>query len=108
MMAVTRESLLTSLDEAWDEGTGFLGKLRAGVFDEGLGNAYVELLRRVPAVFTPGQEAMSAELVKLIWFSPQFIEWQIERATNGEAERARLQRIADKVYEAVSEVLGIP
>ncbi len=107
-MVVNRESLLTSLDDAWDEQAGFLGKLRAGVFDEDLGNAYVDLLRSIPTVFAPGQDVMSAALVKLIWFAPQFIEWQIERAVNGEVERARLQRIADKVHEAVSEVLGIP
>lgn len=107
-MATTRESLLKALDEAWDEDTGFLGKLRSGVFDERLGNAYVETLRNVPAVFPLGQDTVSSELVKLIWFAPQFIEWQIDRATNGEAEPARLQRIAAKVHETVSEVLGIP
>ncbi|MEV4765304.1 hypothetical protein AB0J89_22070 [Micromonospora chokoriensis] len=107
-MAEGEESLIVALDEAWDEETGFLGKLRAGVFDESQGNLYVELLRRIPAAISPASDTVSSELVKLIWFAPQFVEWQIERAAKDEAERARLQRIADRVHEAVSEVLGIP
>lgn len=107
-MAKGEESLIVALDEAWDEETGFLGKLRSGVFDEGQGSAYVELLRRIPTVISLGLDTVSSELVKLIWFAPQFVEWQIDRATKDEAERARLQRIADRVHEAVSEVLGIP
>ncbi|WP_422750247.1 hypothetical protein [Micromonospora sp. WMMD1219] len=106
-MAEGEESLIAALDEAWDDEAGFLGKLRAGVFDERQGNAYVELLRRIPAA-VPHRDMLSSELVKLVWFAPQFIEWQIDRAAKDEAERARLQRIADRVHEAVSEVLGIP
>jgi hypothetical protein len=107
-MTEGEESLIVALDEAWDEEAGFLGKLRAGVFDESQGNAYVELLRRIPAAISIGSDTVSSELVKLIWFAPQFVEWQIDRAAKDEAERARLQRIADRVHEAVSEVLGIP
>jgi hypothetical protein len=107
-MTTSRESLLAALDEAWDEESGFLGKLRSGTFDEALGGAYVEILRSVPAIFPSDSDVVNAELVKLIWFAPQFIEWQIDRATSGDAERARLQRIADKVHESVSEFLGVP
>ncbi len=44
------EELLTALDGAWDEDNGFLGKLRAGVFDEIGGGAYVTLLRSIPPI----------------------------------------------------------
>lgn len=98
------EELLTALDEAWDEDSGFLGKLRAGIFDETGGRVYVALLRSIP----PISGTVDSELVKLIWFAPQFITWQIERAAKGEVEAARLQRIADQVHEAVADVLGIP
>ncbi|WP_229068505.1 hypothetical protein [Actinoplanes sp. DH11] len=98
------DELLASLDDAWDEDEGFLGKLRAGVFDEIGGVAYVALLRSIP----PIGETVESELVKLIWFAPQFVTWQIERATRGEAEAARLRRVADQIHEAVADVLGIP
>lgn len=98
------EELLAALDEAWDEDIGFLGKLRAGAFDEAGGGAYVGLLRSIP----PIGRTVDSELVKLIWFAPQFITWQIERAAKGEGEAARLRRIADQVHEAVADVLGIP
>jgi len=38
--------LLAALDEAWDEDNGFLGKLRAGIFDEIGGGAYVTAVLR--------------------------------------------------------------
>ena len=98
------EDLLAALDEAWDDEHGFLGKLRAGTFDEPAGAAYVALLRTVP----PVGDTVSSRLVKLIWLAPQFVTWQIERATSGEAEAARLRRISDQVHEAVADILGIP
>lgn len=98
------EELLEALDNAWDDECGFLGKLRSGEFDLESGEAYVALLSRIPSI----GETVDSNLVRLIWFAPMFIEWQIDRATRGESETAQLKRIADQVQEAVAEVLGIP
>lgn len=98
------EDLLDLLDMAWDDESGFLGKLRSGQFDLGAGEAYVKLLSRVPQ---PGN-MIDARLVKLIWFAPMFIEWQMERAAVGADETRQLTRIATEVHEAVANVLGTP
>ncbi|AKH82929.1 hypothetical protein AA958_12590 [Streptomyces sp. CNQ-509] len=98
------DDLLELLDEAWDEESGFLGKLRSGEFDPEAGEAYVALLSRIP----PIGETVETRLVQLIWFAPMFIEWQLERAANSEDELRQLTRIATQVHEAVSSVLGIP
>ncbi|MGW2887450.1 hypothetical protein [Streptomyces griseoruber] len=96
--------LIELLDEAWDDESGFLGKLRSGKFDPDAGEAYVALLSRIP----PIGETVEARLVQLIWFAPMFIEWQLERAAKGEDERRQLTRIATQVHEVVSNILGIP
>lgn len=98
------ENLLTALDEAWDDETGFLGKLRDGHFDHTAGESYVSLLSTIP----PAEGTIDAGLVRLIWFAPTFIEWQIDRATGDEAEAARLRRIQDHVHEEVVRILGMP
>ncbi|WP_436992136.1 hypothetical protein [Streptomyces sp. enrichment culture] len=101
---MTMEDLLELLDEAWDDESGFLGKLRSGEFDPDAGEAYAALLSRIP----PVGETVSSDLVRLIWFAPMFIEWQVERAARSEEEARQLNRIATQVHEAVSEILGIP
>ncbi|MEL5960669.1 hypothetical protein AADR41_38955 [Streptomyces sp. CLV115] len=98
------DDLLKLLDEAWDDESGFLGKLRSGEFDLDAGEAYVALLSRIP----PIGETVDARLVQLIWFAPMFIEWQLERAAKSEGELKQLTRIATQVHEAVSNILGIP
>jgi hypothetical protein len=98
------QELLTALGEAWDMDNGFLGKLRSGVFDEPAGLEYVSLLRAIP----PVGENVNSELVRLIWFAPQFIVWQIDRASKDERDTERIQGIADQVHEAVVDILGIP
>ncbi len=96
--------LLERLDEAWDDESGFLGKLRAGEFDSDAGEAYVALLSQV----SPVGEMVESRLVQLIWFAPMFIEWQMERASQNDAEARQLTRIATQVHEAVSRILGVP
>ncbi|MFI7454046.1 hypothetical protein ACIBQX_41610 [Nonomuraea sp. NPDC049714] len=98
------EELLETLEQAWDDESGLLGKLRSGEFDLEAGEAYVALLSRIP----PAGEIIDSTLVRLIWFAPMFIEWQIERASSSESEMAQLKRIADQVQEAVADILGIP
>jgi hypothetical protein len=98
------DELLELLDEAWDDESGFLGKLRSGQFDPDAGEAYVALLSRIP----PIGGTVESRLVKLIWFAPMFIEWQLERAAKSDDEVRQLTRIATQVHEAVSNVLGIP
>ncbi|MEU5161571.1 hypothetical protein AB0G74_18455 [Streptomyces sp. NPDC020875] len=97
--------LLELLDEAWDDESGFLGKLRSGEFDPVAGEAYVALLSRIPPA---AGETVETRLVQLIWFAPMFIEWQMDRAVKNEDDLKQLSHIATQVHEAVSGVLGIP
>lgn len=98
------DKILVALDEAWDDETGFLGNLREDHFDPAAGEAYVRLLSTVPSA----EDTVSVQLVRLIWFAPTFIDWQVDRAAKGEAETARLRRIQDQVHEEVVRILGLP
>ncbi|GAU65974.1 hypothetical protein SSP35_02_03430 [Streptomyces sp. NBRC 110611] len=96
--------LMHALDEAWDPDTGFLGKLRDGIFDRAAGAEYVQLLGRV----APFDGMVDSELVRLIWFAPMFTEWQIDRAARTEEEKLELSRISDRIQEKVMEIIGVP
>jgi hypothetical protein len=104
MKQMIPESVVEQLDEAWDDESGFLGRLRFGTFDESAGERYIELLQGLPEI----SDDFNPRVVTLIWFAPQFIEWQCDRVAKSDSERSKIQRIATGVHEAVSEVLGIP
>lgn len=103
MQMISRD-VISQLDEAWDDETGFLGRLRFGNFDEAAGERYVGLLRSLPEISVD----FDPRVVTLIWFAPQFIEWQCDRVATSELERSKIRRIATGVHEAVAEILGIP
>ncbi|MCK1796145.1 hypothetical protein MTQ01_09025 [Streptomyces sp. XM4193] len=98
------KDLLEALDNAWDIETGFLGKLREGKFDPADGEAYVKLLATIP----PLGDVANTQLVRLIWFSPTFIEWQIDRATDEITGGEPLRRIQNQVHEEVIRIIGLP
>jgi hypothetical protein len=98
-------NVLTALDEAWDPDLGFLGRLRERVFDPALGEAYLTLLRSIEI---EGQETIKAEFVRLLWFAPLFIEWQIERVVSAGGDEAQVRHVSDAIRERVMEILGTP
>jgi hypothetical protein len=57
--------VLAALDLAWDPEGGFLGLLRDGVFSEGLGNSYLELLNGIEI---EEGESLNSEFVRLLWY----------------------------------------
>jgi len=54
------------------------------------------------------QETISAEFVRLLWFTPLFVEWQIERVVSVGGDEAQVRHISDAIRERVMEILGTP
>ncbi|SFT75459.1 hypothetical protein SAMN04487904_107161 [Actinopolyspora lacussalsi subsp. righensis] len=98
------DDLLEALEYAWNGESGFLRKLRSGLFDPEAGEAYVALLSRIP----PIDNIVDSRLIQLIWFAPTFMEWRIERATKSPDEADKLRRIASRAHEALVAILGVP
>ncbi|MDN3265776.1 hypothetical protein QWJ26_39475 [Streptomyces sp. CSDS2] len=97
--------VLEALDLAWDPEVGPLGKLRAGEYDAELAERYVELLNSVEVA---EGESLHQDFVRLVWFAPLFMEWQIERAVKRGADRHKVSDFSDRVRERVMEILGTP
>ncbi|MEU9744028.1 hypothetical protein AB0E12_33065 [Micromonospora chersina] len=98
-------AILAALDEAWDPDLGFLGRLREQVFDPTLAAAYMDLLASIEI---DESENISSEFVKLLWFAPLFVEWQIERVVNAGGDEAQVRHYSDAIRERVMEILGTP
>jgi hypothetical protein len=96
---------LEALDLAWDDETGFLGILRSGRFDSELASKYLLLLNSIDI---EEGEALNSDFVRLVWFVPIFMEWQVERVLERGAERVELIRWTDRIRERVMEILGVP
>jgi hypothetical protein len=105
MSAHSDPATLNLLDLAWDQDEGFLGMLRSGRFSEVAGERYLALLRSIEI----GEgEQLNPDFVRLVWFAPIFIEWQVERAVECGADKAQVERISDAVRERLMELLGTP
>jgi hypothetical protein len=94
------------LESAWNDPNGVLVKARDGEFSPVEGKAFVERLRRIE--IGPGSE-IDRRLVSLLWYLPQFLEWQTERVTQSDPTVALpYMQFSNAVLELVSNVLGVP
>jgi hypothetical protein len=92
------------LECAWDD-SGFLGEFRAGLFDRAKAEEYVAALEAIPE---PKGETIPRDLVRIIWFVPQFMEWQHERAIGRNADPTILNVYTERVRTEVMRILGAP
>ncbi|MEU1664514.1 hypothetical protein ABZ547_13025 [Streptomyces sparsogenes] len=97
--------ILEALDSAWDDESGFLGLLRSGQFSSSLADEYLTLLDSVEIA---EGEALNQDFVRLVWFTPIFMEWQIERAVERGANKRELTGATDRIRERIMEILGTP
>lgn len=104
-MKYSSPEALEALDLAWDDESGFLGLLRAGEFNREAGEAYIRLLNSIEV---EEGEPLNRDFVRLVWFAPIFMEWQIERTVERGANRVDLENVTDQIRERVMEILGVP
>ncbi|WKX70644.1 hypothetical protein [Streptomyces sp. XD-27] len=97
--------VLEALDLAWDDESGFLGLLRAGNFSQSLAEDYLSLLNSIEI---DEGEAFHQDFVRLIWFAPIFMEWQVERTREAGADERGLTNAVDRIRERIMELLGTP
>ncbi|MGW4369786.1 hypothetical protein ACWEKT_29475 [Nocardia takedensis] len=97
--------VLEALDAAWDPERGFLGNLRDGRFVPELGDAYLELLGSIEI---PEGQRLHPDFVRMLWFAPQFSEWQITRVVDRGADRVQVSKYSNLIWNATTELLGAP
>lgn len=92
------------LESEWELDTGFLGQFREGYFDQDGFERIVKLLKAIPR----NDDPMPKRLVSLLWFIPQFLEWNTERVAGPIPRSKSLEEKIAQVSNEVGDILGYP
>jgi len=95
------------LDREWLE-EGFLHKLREREFDDAGFVRLEKLLLRAQDADAAGSQMIDREFVRLLWFVPQFFDWQVERLIENGADAERVHAATSSIRELVGTILGEP
>jgi hypothetical protein len=99
------KDLINRLDDEWDQDDGFLGRLRAGLFDR---EGYERFLGLLQSIETKG-DVFDRRLVELLWFVPLFMEWQTERLEGRSGmPPEEFRSYKNAVLNTLFKVLGVP
>ncbi|WP_188816351.1 hypothetical protein [Hymenobacter cavernae] len=97
-------SYLDKLEAAWELETGFLGRLREGIFDPVL---YGDFVTTLMSIQLDEHELLSQRFVTLLWFICPFMERQTERvAETIDVEEYALKR--ENIERQLERILGLP
>lgn len=97
-------SLISRLENEWDYGVGFFGRLRKGDFDP---SGLRRLLGTVELIVPEG-ESINRRIVSLLWYMPLFMAWQKDRVQEAGGDAAGLERATNEIQSLVEKVLGVP
>lgn len=100
-------NLVEKFDQEWPEG-GFLYRLREGEFDAHGCLRLESLFHTLKQLDDATSDVIDRELVRTLWFIPQFVEWQTERAIDSGADAEAVHTAASNLRELVGEILGEP
>lgn len=102
---VSSSEVVVRLDAEYDQETGFLGQLRAGVFDPAAYERFVGLLQGIEVE----GDVFDRRFVELLWYVPLFMDWQTGRVE----ERSGMppdeyMNYKNKVLALLEGILGVP
>jgi hypothetical protein len=93
------------LEEEWSKPSGFLGRLREGVFVLESANSFLAKLKHIDL---SKEDAVNKRLVSLLWYIPGFLGWQVERVAEQGADLQAFHKFRNEVQSALEEILGVP
>jgi len=99
--------LIEKLDAEWLQG-GFLYKLRECEFDVAGYVRFENLLNTAKQLDDQNSPTINREFVRLLWFVPQFFEWQVERIVERGADAGTVYGASSNIRELVGTILGEP
>ncbi|MDP0929476.1 hypothetical protein Q0601_20010 [Paracoccus onubensis] len=88
------DELKKSLRFHWE--SGFLRKLRYGVYDEGMAEDFLRIIQGVPSL---SESRFDKELTYIIWHIPLYLEWQSQRLSEKNVCFDR------RVFEEIREII---
>ncbi len=94
---------ITFLEFEWSE--GFLYSIRQGIFVVEQGKDFVLKLNKIAL---ENSETLNRRFVSLLWYIPQFLEWQKERLESSGINMDEYRQVSNSVLNTVEEILGVP
>lgn len=98
------DGIIEYLDCAWDR-EGFLGGIREGKFVIEDGKKFLSALE---AIQIDEEALVPKRLVSLLWYLPNFLEWQSNRVQKISGNLDDYQRFVVSINNALENVLGVP
>ena len=96
--------IIARLESEWDN-SGFLGRLREAKFNENEADDFVFFLHNIRI----NESDIPYRLVSLLWYLPNFLNWQKERLVNaGVINDFQYGKFINQVDSALESILGIP
>lgn len=97
--------LIKRMEAEYDLDTGFLGRLRQGVFDQAGLDRLLALLR---AIDFGDQDCIDRRVVALLWLIPTLMMWQQERVIEHGGDVRKLRQGIDVTQSELNRILGMP
>lgn len=105
---MNEKEIIQILNNCWDE-NGFFEKLRYNnELDLNSGQNLLKSLKKF--VIKEDINQINRELVRLLWYAPQFMDWQEERLIENisENEFKTYQSLSGKLSQEIERILGYP
>ncbi|MEJ2557796.1 MAG: hypothetical protein P8186_16520 [Anaerolineae bacterium] len=96
---------IAELEKEWEQPTGFLGRLRMGVFDSRGLERLVQVLQSVEMEDTT---TVNRRFVALAWYIPIFMVWQRERVEEQGGNVQKLDLAINRIQGLLETILGVP
>lgn len=100
---MNEKRIIEKLEYDWDEGV--FHKLRQGSFEPSEGFALVDEYRKI-LVFE--DDSVPKRIVSLIWYIPQFLDWQVGRVENKGGDLEAYEKFRNTMLSLLEEILGVP
>lgn len=89
----------------WELDTGFFWKCREGEFSPADFTRTHELLRSISVA---EDASLPRSFVAVLWFIPQFMEWQIERVQRNGGDVVAYRNAGNRMWDEIQRILGMP
>lgn len=99
------KNIIKAIDKEWED-EGFLGKLRGREVDLERMEILISVLKQIK--IKDSEKLISRDLVRLLWFIPEFMDWQRDSLKEIGEDSREYQLGCGEIRELVQDVLGNP
>ena len=99
------EKEIRVMETEWSPENGFFWRLRQGQFTS---EEFTRALAKLRGLSIETDAELPRRLVSLLWFIPQFMQWQTERVKKAGGDAAEYERAVALARNEIERLLGVP